>query len=46
MLNTPDYDAMVTEYGDPYPVLAEITEATAQPPPEIAEAHDEQERAA
>lgn len=43
---TPEFAAIVAEFEDPYPLLAEIAEVTEQAPPRIDEAHtpeDEEE---
>lgn len=39
MIETPEYDRMVAEYGDPDPVLNELVDALDATPPEIDVAH-------
>lgn len=40
MIATPDYDATVTELGDPFKVLDELAAGLAQDPPRITQAPD------
>lgn len=42
MSETPDWDRMVAQYGDPTPVLTSLGEEVDQPPPVIDEAHPEE----
>lgn len=35
MIETPDYDDVFAELGDPYPVIEQITEATLAPLPTL-----------
>lgn len=46
MIETPDYDALVAELGDPLPVIADLTTDLDRPGPYIAEAHPEHEEQA